>query len=29
VSCSDNQQDYGNCGCSPNPPAQREAGPNQ
>jgi uncharacterized membrane protein YgcG len=27
--CQDNQQDYGNCGCTPNPPTQREAGPNQ
>jgi hypothetical protein len=28
-SCGDNQQDYGNCGCTPNPPSGREAGPNQ
>jgi hypothetical protein len=27
--CLDNQQDYGNCGCTPNPPPTREAGPNQ
>jgi hypothetical protein len=27
-SCDDNQQDYGDCGCTPNPPPTREAGPN-
>jgi hypothetical protein len=27
--CEDNQQDYGNCGCTPTPPPSREAGPNQ
>jgi Trypsin len=28
-SCGDNQQDYGNCGCTPNPTPGFEAGPNQ
>jgi hypothetical protein len=27
--CEDGQQDYGNCGCTPTPPTEHEAGPNQ